>query len=704
MPGRESQLPIFSLENMIAHIRARLRDDQADKSPRYTLILGSGFSFPIIPPGGLMLSDIVWWLYLRENARSPEYCEKWGTGEVPIDYRKELWAQVHEASGESFGLGDGLPADSPPDNLARAYQALMSAGCPRALCDPARRRQYLRDVVRRAGSRINPAHLYLASILRAQDTWDFGVPFCRTVFTTNFDPLLQRALQLADKLYFMSDRPYVLEAPEDDRHDAVHLVYTHGSVHRYFLVNSQSEFLETGERNASVLHPYFRRHGVIVLGYGGWPDATMAALSQCETFDGNLYWCDRHPAQDAHNHLRPEVVALLRRKAGTAFYVPIAGADEALQALHQGLGLGSAPDFLVHPVRQLTSRLSAITVTPSEPAAGEKVEPMSGLEDLLTHTLQRLEEAEGVFESPREPAAVVAKRMSEALMLALRGEFDSAIATLTTVVEDPNAPAGQKAGALLSRAEAWEKKGELDREIADYTAVVGMADAPAGQKSKALFNRGVAWGEKGEPDKAIADCTAVVEMVEAPAEHKAKALINRGVAWSRKGEQGKAIADYTAVVKMADAPAEVKAHALNNRGAAWVMKGDQGKGIADSTAVIEMADAPVGLKARAFANRAWAFYKAGDVAASVSDSRRALELDAALHFARFNLGLGLLLGGQVREAAEEYRNAAALCQTSAEVSQEGIADLDAAIAERGPIEGADGILQLLRAREAELRK
>jgi len=91
------------------------------------------------------------------------------------------------------------------------------------------------------------------------------------------------------------------------------------------------------------------------------------------------------------------------------------------------------------------------------------------------------------------------------------------------------------------------------------------------------------------------------------------------------------------------------------------------------------------------------------VAALVCDSRRALELDATLGFARFSLGLGLLLGGQVGEAAEEYRDAAALCRTSAEVSEDGIADLEAAIAERGPIKGADEILELLRAREAELR-
>ena len=115
---------------------------------------------------------------------------------------------------------------------------------------------------------------------------------------------------------------------------------------------------------------------------------------------------------------------------------------------------------------------------------------------------------------------------------------------------------------------------------------------------------------------------------------------------------------------------------------AWGKKGKPDKKIADYTAVVEMADAPVREKARAFANRAWAFYRAGDVTALVSDSRRALELDATLGFARFNLGLGLLLSGQVGEAAEEYRDAAALCRTSAEVSKEGIADLEAAIAKR----------------------
>lgn len=54
---------------------------------------------------------------------------------------------------------------------------------------------------------MNPAHVLLASMLSAQDegpaVWRFSAPFCRTIFTTNFDPLLQRALQFVDKLYYL---------------------------------------------------------------------------------------------------------------------------------------------------------------------------------------------------------------------------------------------------------------------------------------------------------------------------------------------------------------------------------------------------------------------------------------------------------------------------------------------------------------------
>ena len=48
----------------------------------------------------------------------------------------------------------------------------------------------------------------------------------------------------------------------------------------------------------------------------------------------------------------------------------------------------------------------------------------------------------------------------------------------------------------------------MKRELADYTAVIDMADAPAEQKATALVNRGWTLGQRGDMERALADCTA----------------------------------------------------------------------------------------------------------------------------------------------------------------------------------------------------
>jgi hypothetical protein len=199
------------------------------------------------------------------------------------------------------------------------------------------------------GREINQAHLFLASILQTQDTteeelaslWKGRRPFCRTVFTTNFDPLLQHSLQIVGRLYSISDRPEELDAPDDDESDTIQLIYTHGSSHRYVLLNTREEIERGTTWNAPSLVKYFERHGVIVIGYSGWRDTTMAALEKCVQFDGNLYWVDIHDSTRVDELLSPDVVKFLERHRGNAFYVQ-ASADDLMAALHGALGLGPA--------------------------------------------------------------------------------------------------------------------------------------------------------------------------------------------------------------------------------------------------------------------------------------------------------------------------------------------------------------------------
>lgn len=77
-------------------------------------------------------------------------------------------------------------------------------------------------------SELNAAHRHLAAILEAQQSgrgWQ-TCAFCRTVFTTNFDTLLQNALHGVNLLYCLTDRPGRGFDSSDfpDEEGAIHLV------------------------------------------------------------------------------------------------------------------------------------------------------------------------------------------------------------------------------------------------------------------------------------------------------------------------------------------------------------------------------------------------------------------------------------------------------------------------------------------------
>jgi tetratricopeptide (TPR) repeat protein len=674
-------IPVKSLDEMIRDVIASLQAGTRGGRPIYTLLLGSGFSYPIVPtPTRMLREDIAWWRFCKDRQIAASFCSradgiagKLATAEEIAEFEKNLWKTIHGGCAadekKRFPLGaDGLPDLTDPESVGRAYDAVMSQG----LLNDRMRRQYLRDAIERAGRKVNSAHIFLAGVLEVQEKWDWGAPFCRTIFTTNFDPLLQRSLQLVNKLYYMTDRPEVLDAPDDDQSDAIHLIYTHGSVHRYGLLNTGDQIEKARRQNAAGLVGYLQRHGVIVMGYSGWRDTTMEALLSCSSFDSNLYWCDIHPADQAETRLRPEVLEVLRERGKNAYYVHIPGADEAMRQLHRALKLGDVPKFILEPVPTLIEQLKSIEV-PTEPtgSSGTTDPALSGndMATLLAGTLHGLEVARLAFDDPS-----IVKASSP------QAENEVARALVARLIRD----------AFVARSD-----GRMDQAIALWSAVIAADEVPAVDRARALFSRGYTHGLNGRTEEAIADYTAVIGMAEAPAEQKAKALNNRGVRHGQAGRSAEAIADYTAVIGMAEVPAEQKGMALVNRGLRHGQEGQSAEAIEDYTAVIGMVGAPPEQKAKALTNRAWVRFTGGDVETLVEDSRKALELVPDDNTARMNLGLGLLLTGETDAAIVEYERL--LSQTSDQaVIRAAIDDLQAETAKRPDLPGAERILELLK--------
>jgi len=532
-----------------------------------------------------------------------------------------------ESSSLEFDSETGLPTDN---CTTEAYKLLMSVDCPGGLTTPGLRRDFMRQLCSKAVRKNNPAHLFLACLLNQQRkrSWQYQGRFCKTILTTNFDHLLQDALQLVNVLYYMSDRPEVLDYLLEDAHDAIHLVYTHGSVHRYRLLNSTDE-IEDGKKNSSSLRSHFERRGVIVMGYGGWADATMDALYQAHQFDGNLYWCVRR------GHYMPETVGeLLEKHSACAFKVTIPDADEAMQRIFGELTGSKIPELLEDPISLLTDQLDGLHFSEiSNQRKTEKSEYIDSFNISIESSLARLRIAREAYIDPEKyrggetaaagqshadeksieasggmrTQAIVSKLTSEAIELANAGKLKQAIGLWNRVLKLPGISAKHKARTLINRGLTYGKlqPPRIEEELSDYSAVIAMEDAPTEEKAPALVNRGITYGELTPPrrEEELSDYSAVIAMEDAPTEQKARALINRGIAYGqldppRWEEQ---IADYSAILDMVDAPMEMKARALVCRGVTFgeFEPPRREEEVGDYSKVIAMADAPMEDRAQA---------------------------------------------------------------------------------------------------------
>jgi len=482
-----------SFEDMLDLICQQLDTSSKSDQAAYTMLLGAGFSYGVIPTAKEILIDAPVWLKRNKND------QKMNNAEIA----KNFWSNVkNKLKGNGINLEFDKDTCIPIDNhISEAYKLLMSVNCPNGLTTPALRREYIRHLCQNAKRKNNPAHLYLACLLNHQrkQSWEYKTKFCRTILTTNFDPLLQDALQLVNVLYYMSDRPEVLDYLQEDSHDAIHLVYTHGSIHRYRLLNSEEEIKEGEKRNSSFLKSHFERHGVIVMGYGGWKDATMTALQEAIQFDGNLYWCVRRG-----DTLSEEVNELLKRHSACAFKVIIPDTDQAMNKIFERLIGSRLTEFFDDPIEMIIEQMNSLSFT--EPRITETVcepEQMISKSDFLNNfnsqidnSIRRLKMARETYINPEnyrskavkakrsgkrkvlagkliediETQAIASKYLTEASSLAKANDLIKVIELCGKVLDIPGVSAEQQAEALITRAIAYGKfkPPKREREIEEY--------------------------------------------------------------------------------------------------------------------------------------------------------------------------------------------------------------------------------------------
>jgi hypothetical protein len=291
---------------------------QSAQPPRFAMIVGAGFSAGVVPMAWELLHATIGnYYYLGDGGPAIDEYPLIDPANPSVrgDARANaagFWAEYNEGAARAGLTGVELGTNGLPINLGAAYQALFEGEAIDELFKErsvrAGRRfllgmlQYLLLPGSERGqgfvgrTRLNQAHAKLGEILGAQQTsgkWT-RPPFCRTVFTTNFDTLLQQALHKPDIRYLISDRPQRGLDPGDfpEAEEAIHLVYVHGSILRYNPANSTREIKQLAANNRDVIAGYLQRRDVLVVGHSGWRDTLTEALWQCVPVDHHVYWCD----------------------------------------------------------------------------------------------------------------------------------------------------------------------------------------------------------------------------------------------------------------------------------------------------------------------------------------------------------------------------------------------------------------------------
>jgi hypothetical protein len=637
----DTTFPVKTPFSVIDDICAKVADGHSGPGAAYAMIVGAGFSHGSVPLTRELLNERIGDYYYLKDIEGP--------GRDPRKSRRlsaDFWKEFNAAALDAGEAAVEVDRNGLPVQTSAAYQSLFtyrvanvlfSSGpnltqgtylarllaqrtprgsppaSPRVLAGEKFVRDFLLNVLDPGGYRsspsarggrsdyvttgrqvVNSAHFFLASVLELQQSgqlWKLR-PFCRTIFTTNFDTLLQQALHLVNVLYSLTDRPegglQPSDFPEDD--PVVHLVYTHGSILRHNAGSTVDELGTLREKNCRNLAEYLRTRDVLVIGYGGWDDSLMAALKQCRNTPQCLYWCNVFPEEDAEEKLGAAVCHLLQQSDDRAWYVPLGaeGAGGFMARLYHALDPeGGIPRLLRDPIGTFLDRLRLIDlndlvlaapVAPLRPGtvfpppvlkvSGERMRASATF--VLRGALAFLIE-DAAQQRAAEKLAQVRTLLELGSAAALAGREDEAAQKWSQALALPEAPAWEAAVAANDLGKLHMRRGQIDFAISAYTRSIEFEAHSPGLRVEALTNRGAARYESGQIDQAVEDFSAAIGIWEdhPPAVANATAacaLIYRAIAYLRNGDSRRADEDVRRARALKGVPAESFALIEGTRG------------------------------------------------------------------------------------------------------------------------------------------
>ncbi len=254
------------------------------------------------------------------------------------EFQKKATAALHWLDDKGklldFEIGRGNP------DWGRLYVYFLEND----LASPNRQREFLSELISRAGGKLNWAHACLGELVHQG--------YVGTVMTTNFDQLAFQAVARAGTLPVIADGlealTRVVAEPTEPQ-----IIYLHGSMHTYSPRNSRMSVRQTDEHEVlpAVLYTLLHRSDLlIVVGYAGGEEGIMQLLKRIARQLPSLmiFWVLYESDEGA---LSPGAVSLLSI-GENKFLISDTGADEFFRDLMNELGLG-VPGWIEDPFARL---------------------------------------------------------------------------------------------------------------------------------------------------------------------------------------------------------------------------------------------------------------------------------------------------------------------------------------------------------------
>lgn len=231
---------IQNLEKALHIMKSTMHHHKSDAYFPYFFIVGAGISVPEIPSA----SKIV------------DICK-----ETVKEIDPELFAQYEESS-KSF-LENGM----------KYYSSWIEYAYPNRID----RSRLFKDLCRKA--KISSANLMLAQILHSSQ-------FANTVFTTNFDDSIKKALDLMGTKNFFCAENSMDNLVVSNQIKDIQIIHVHGTFDFYDCANLEKEIDDVASQKGAVassqlLTSFLSNQAPIIVGYSGWEnDVIMQCLEE----------------------------------------------------------------------------------------------------------------------------------------------------------------------------------------------------------------------------------------------------------------------------------------------------------------------------------------------------------------------------------------------------------------------------------------